>query len=66
MMNSGQILKAARLAAKLSMSEAARRAGISRQQWYQYERDLCTPSIAKLEELAAAINCKIDILITPR
>lgn len=63
----GTAIKKRREALKLTMAEAAARAGLpSRQRWNTIESvERKNPSIETLYRIAHALNCRMEDLITP-
>ena len=56
-------LRTARIAAGLSQTEAARRAGLRQSLWSDYERGRKSPSINQSERLAQAVGKHLRDLI---
>ena len=59
----GALLKRARIAAGLSVLEAARAAGTSHSYWYEMERGEKSPTIDKLADLARAVRVHPSYLL---
>lgn len=59
-------MRAARIAAGLSQSDAAAAAGVHPHTVYRYERQELTPSLDHLEKLADAYGVSIDWLVRGR
>jgi len=60
----GARIRARRLKLKLSVDEAARRAGVSNPGWYHWEKGEALP-LAKLPAIAKALSCSIRSLLPP-
>ena len=63
-MNLGSQLREARLAAGLTITEVAERAGFSASYISQVERDLANPSIGAVNRIAAAIGIRMSAFFT--
>lgn len=59
----GDALRAARIAADLSQTEAAGRAGLKQSNWSKYENGEHIPSIRKANRMAQAIGVSLHELI---
>ena len=59
-------LIAAREQAELTQAEAARRAKMSYQQWWDYESGRKTPTIPQAERLAAAVGATLAEILQSR
>jgi len=63
MPNFPQHLRAARLAARLTQAEAAKRAGIHQSAWARYESGGRQPAIDQAERLAKAVKKRLAELL---
>jgi transcriptional regulator with XRE-family HTH domain len=57
-------IRARRLKLKLSVDEAAERAGVSAPGWYHWEKGESLP-LAKLRSIAEALECSMRSLLPP-
>jgi transcriptional regulator with XRE-family HTH domain len=64
-LSAGEIIRKARMAASLSQSELARRAGVAQRVVSAYEADRRSPSWEMLKKLVAASGSHLDLTITP-
>jgi DNA-binding XRE family transcriptional regulator len=60
----GERLRERRLAAGLTLQEAAARAGITAAAWSAFERGRTLPSLSRLASVAAAIGCEPADLVS--
>lgn len=60
----GAKIRARRLKLKLSVDEAARRAGVSQPGWYHWEKGEALP-LARLRDIARALKCTMRSLLPP-
>lgn len=61
----GQMVKKMREYRKLTQSELADKSGLSRVTVGQIERGNAEPSLGNLHKIATALDCHIDITLTP-
>lgn len=60
----GANIRARRLKLKLSVDEAAKRAGVSKPGWYHWEKGETLP-LARLRDIARALGCTMRSLLPP-
>jgi len=59
----GENLRAARLRAKLTQRQAAKRAGVPQPKWSGYENGLAEPKLTTLYRLAKAVGVPVEVLL---
>ena len=60
----GANMRARRLKLKLSVDEAANRAGVSKPGWYHWEKGEALP-LSRLRDIARALDCTMRSLLPP-
>jgi len=63
-MTLGKKILSARREAGVKQNEAARRIGVSKQQWQQWEAGVYTPSYKSLGKIAMALRMKLSSLLS--
>lgn len=61
----GKMIKTMRDHRNLTQEELAEKSGLSRVTIGQIERGNAEPSVGNIHKIASALNCNLDILLTP-